>query len=80
MRLDNIVDKSSGIDGEFYVELSATYYTATADFPASIPPAVIIPLSASDSAPFSVPTAATIPVQIPSVKHALIFSQIFILS
>ncbi|EFP78151.2 uncharacterized protein PGTG_04107 [Puccinia graminis f. sp. tritici CRL 75-36-700-3] len=66
MRLDNIVDKSSGIDGEFYVELSATYYMATADFPASIPPAVIIPLSESDSAPFSVPKAATIPVQIPS--------------
>ncbi|WAQ88136.1 hypothetical protein PtA15_9A261 [Puccinia triticina] len=65
-----------GIDGVFYVELSATYYMATADFPAPKSPAVIIPLSDSDSTTFSVPKAATIAVRIPPVKPLLILSRI----
>ncbi|PLW09210.1 hypothetical protein PCASD_18318 [Puccinia coronata f. sp. avenae] len=65
MQLDNVIDKSSGIDGTFIVELSATYYKATPDFPASIPPAAFIPLSGTASSPFSIPTAASMAVQIP---------------
>ncbi|KAI9620219.1 hypothetical protein H4Q26_013787 [Puccinia striiformis f. sp. tritici PST-130] len=65
MRIDNIIDEEKGIDGEFFVQLSATYYMATADFPASVSPAVIIPLSGNDSTPFSVPTAGISAVRIP---------------
>jgi hypothetical protein len=71
MQLDNVIDKSSGIDGTFIVELSATYYKATPDFPASIPPAAFIPLSGTASSPFSIPTAASMAVQIPIVMSCL---------
>ncbi|KNZ44778.1 hypothetical protein VP01_882g2 [Puccinia sorghi] len=65
MNLENIIDKTSGIDGVFFVELFATYYTATPGFPASITPDVILPLSEKGASPFSVPPAATISVQFP---------------
>lgn len=64
MNLENVIDKSIGISGEFVVTLSFKYYEPTEDFPAPQAAHSILPMSKSGGVMFSeIPavTSITIP-------------------
>ncbi|KDQ19824.1 hypothetical protein BOTBODRAFT_27248 [Botryobasidium botryosum FD-172 SS1] len=77
--LNNIIDTSIGIDGEYDVTLSATFYASSASIPPAVTSSLIVPLSnlsPSQANYVSVPPALNTTVKLPR-NTAQAFAEIY---